>query len=252
MSTLPATTATTVHNDEQLTIEQFQRVLPKQVKAKLTPEMLKNINGVLSDPGIRDNYRDNLLSYTNVMQDGKYKIQSYIDAVRYVSHKLMGSSNVEAYTKTFPNRYQRVVTENKHLEPEAIGKVLSSYVAAYNKTKLVVKVFEQTLVPSYILNADMYQNALNRQAYLMVHANSEKVQSDAANSVLTHLKMPEVNKIELDIGLKQDKSIDMLREATLALAKQQQEGIKRGDMTAHDVAHSQIIEAEVVEIKDVN
>jgi len=248
MSTLPATTYT----DEQLTIDQFQRVLPKQVKAKLTPEMIKNINGVISDPGIRDNYRDNLLSYTNVMQDGKYKIQSYIDAVRYVSHKLMGSSNVEAYTKTFPNRYQRVVTENKHLEPEAIGKILSSYVAAYNKTKLVVKVFEQTLVPSYILNADMYQNALNRQAYLMVHANSEKVQSDAANSVLTHLKVPEATKIELDIGLKQDKSIDMLRAATLELAKEQQAAIERGEMTAKDIAHSQIIQGEAVEVKDVN
>ena len=248
MNQLPAT----VSQDEQLTVEQFQRVLPKQVKAKLTPEMIKNINGVLSDPGIRDNYRDNLLSYTTVMQDGKYKIQSYIDAVRYVSHKLMGSSNVEAYTKTFPMRYQRVVTENKHLAPEAIGKILSSYVAAYNKTKLVVKVFEQTLVPSHILNADMYQKALNRQSYLMVHANSEKVQSDAANSLLTHLKMPEVNKIELDIGLKQDKSIAMLREATLALVKEQHKSISEGAMTAKDVAHSQIIQGEVREIKDVN
>ena len=249
MSTLPAT----VQQDEQLTVEQFQRVLPKQVKAKLTPEMIKNINGVLSDPGIRDNYRDNLLSYTNVMQDGKYKIQSYIDAVRYVSHKLMGSSNVEAYTKTFPNRYQRVVTENKHLEPEAIGKILSSYVAAYNKTKLVVKVFEQTLVPSHILNADMYQKALNRQAYLMTHANSEKVQSDAANSLLTHLKMPEVNKIELDIGLKQDKSLDMLRAATVELAKAQQTSIQNKDRTAHDIAQSDIIvEADFEEMKDVN
>jgi len=248
MSALPVTTYT----DEQLTIDQFQRVLPKQVKAKLTPDMIKNINGVISDPGIRDNYRDNLLSYTNVMQDGKYKIQSYIDAVRYVSHKLMGSSNVEAYTKTFPNRYQRVVNENKHLEPEAIGKILSSYVAAYNKTKLVVKVFEQTLVPSHILNADMYQKALNRQAFLMTHASSEKVQSDAANSLLTHLKMPEVNKIELDIGVKQDKSIDMLRAATLELAKEQQAAIKRGDVTAKDIAHSTIIQGEAVELKDVN
>jgi len=248
MSTLPVTTYT----DEQLTIDQFQRVLPKQIKAKLTPEMIKNINGVISDPGIRDNYRDNLLSYTSVMQDGKYKIQSYIDAVRYVSHKLMGSSNVEAYTKTFPTRYQRVVNENKHLEPAAIGKILSSYVAAYNKTKLVVKVFEQTLVPSHILNADLYQKALNRNAYLMIHANSETVQQNAADSLLTHLKMPEVNKIELDIGVKQDKSIDMLRAATLELAEQQRNAIKAGDMTAKDVAHSNIIQGEAVEVKDVN
>lgn len=245
MSTLPATAI----QDEQLTIEQFQRSIPKGVKAKITPDMVTNINAVLSDPGIRDNYRDNLLSYTNVMTDGKYKIQSYIDAVRYVSHKLMGSSNVEAYTKTFPNRYQRVITENKHLPDEAVAKTLSSYVAAYNKTKLVVKVFEQTLVPSHILNADMYQKALNRQAYLMANANSEKVQSDAANSLLTHLKMPEVNKIELDIGLKQDKSIDLLRAATVELAKKQQTAILNGDKTAHDIAQSDlVVEAEFEEV----
>jgi hypothetical protein len=81
----------------------------------------------------------------------------------------------------------------------------------------------------------------------MVHANSEKVRSDAANSLLTHLKRPEVTKIELDVGLKEDKTITDLRQATMALAASQRAMIKSGMMNAKEVAHSQIIEGEVIQ-----
>jgi len=235
-------TLQTVPPDEQVTIDQLQRVVPKGVKAKVSPELVASINGMLVDSQLRENFRENLLSYTGVLADGKYKIQSYIDAVRYVSHKLLGSSNVEAYTKTFPTRFQRLVNEG------ADGKTISSYVAAYNKNQLVNKVLEQTLVPSHILNADLYQKALNVQATLMCTADSEKVRTDAAHSLMTHLKMPETKKIELDIGITQDKSIAELRDATLALAKQQREMISAGDINVKEVAHSVIIESTAEEV----
>ena len=166
--------------------------------------MVDEINGLITDPKLRENYRENLLSYTSVLADGKYKIGDYINAVKYVSYKLLGSSNIEAYSKTFPDRFQRLVQEG------ADDKTISSYSTAYNKNKLVNLIFEQTLVPSHILNADLYQKALNVQAQLMISAASEKVRSDAANSLLTHLKMPETTKIELDVGIKVDKSIEDL------------------------------------------
>jgi len=221
--------------EELLTTEMFVRVLPKQVKTKVTDQMVTDINDLLNDSQLRENFRDNLLSYTSVMADGKYKIGDYINAVKYVSCKLLGSTNVEAYTKTFPARFQRLV--NKGVD----DKTISAYVAGYNKTQLVNKVLEQTLVPFHVLNADLYQKALNVQANLMVNANSEKVKSDAANSLLTHLKMPETQKIELDIGIKDDKSIDELRAATLALAAQQRAMIEAGAMNAKEVAHSKLV-----------
>jgi hypothetical protein len=219
-----------------ITTEQFARCLPKQVKGALKPEMIDSINLLLSDPQLSENYRDNLLSYTSVMTDGKFKIQSYIDAVRYVSFKLLGSSNIAAYTKTFPDRFQNFI------DNATSDKDIASYVSAFNKNKLVNLIFEQTLVPSYILNADMYQKALNVQAELMVGANSEKVRSDAANSLLTHLKIPESTKIELDIGVREDKSINELREATLSLAAQQRAMIESGIATAEGIARSKIID----------
>lgn len=226
-----------------LTVEQFKEVLPDKFKKSVNQELIDKINNTLSDPELYEAYRDNLLSYTKVMAEGKYKISNYIDAVRYVSFKLMGCTNIEAYTKTFPDKYQRFVQQG--VEP----KDIASYVTAYNKSKLVNAIFEQTLIPSYVLNQDLYQKALNVQAELMVNARSEKVRSDAANSLLSHLKMPETQKVELDIGVKEDGSIKALRETTLALARQQRLMLESGAMNAKQVAHSTlVIDAEMKEV----
>lgn len=229
---------------DPLTKEQFLRVLPKKCKTSLSDDMLNSINGLLGDQQLRENFRDNLLSYTGVMADGRYKLKDYVSAVRYVSHKLLGSSNIEAYTKTFPDRYKRMVNEGMD------NRQISSFCAAYNKTMLVNKIMEQTLVPTHILNADMYQKAINVQASLMNDEDvSPKVRSDAANSLLTHLKMPETTKIELDVNVKQDKSIDELRASTLELVAQQKLMLESGAMSAKEIAHSNlVIEGDVEEV----
>lgn len=225
-----------------MTMEQFQKVLPKKVKKSINPELLDKINTTMSDPVAMAEYRDNLLSYVSVMQDGRFKISQYLDAVRYVSHKLQGDPNIDAYIKTFPDRYSAFLKSN------TTGKDIASYVTSYNKNKLVNLIYEQTLIPTHVLNADLYQKALNQQVWLMMNAKSEKVMSDAATSVMMQLRTPETTKIELDISVKEDSAIAELRETTLALAAQQRLMIQAGAMDAKEVAHSKIlIEGEVVE-----
>ena len=227
-----------------LTIEQFRTALPDKVKKSVNQELIDQVNKTLAEPELYETYRDNLISYTSVMKDGKFKVSGYIDAVMYVSHKLMGCTNIEAYTKTFPDKYQRFVQQG------VVAKDIASYVTAYNKSKLVNLIFEQTIIPSYVLNQDLYQKALNVQAELMVTAKSEKVRSDAANSLLTHLKMPETQKVELEIGIKEDSSIAALRATTLELSRQQRLMLEAGAMNAQQVAHSklQIVDVESKEV----
>ena len=226
-----------------LTIDQFKTALPDKVKRSVNQELIDQINKTLSEPEMYEAYRDNLLSYTKVMADGRFKIQNYIDAVKYVSHKLMGCSNIDAYTKTFPNKYQNFLAQG------VAAKDIASYVTAYNKSKLVNLIFEQTLIPAYVLNQDLYQKALNTQAELMITAKSEKVRCDAANSLLTHLKMPETQKVELEIGMKEDSSIAALRATTLELSRQQRLMMESGAMNAQEVAHGKlIIEGETREV----
>ena len=226
-----------------LTVDQFKQALPDKVKKSVNQELIDQINTTLSDPDMYEAYRDNLLSYTRVMSDGRFKVTDYISAVKYVSHKLMGCTNIEAYSKTFPDKIARFTAQG------VAPKDIASYVTAYNKSKLVNLIMEQTLIPSYVLNQDLYQRALNVQAELMVSAKSEKVRSDAANSLLTHLKMPETQKVELEIGVKEDSAISALRATTMELARQQRMMLEAGAMNAQEIAHSRlVIEGEAKEI----
>ena len=218
-----------------LTVEQFQEVLPPKVRKTVNQELIDQINKTLSEPELFEAYRENLISYTKVMNDGRFKIAEYINAVKYVSHKLMGCTNIEAYSKTFPDKIVRFTAQG------VAAKDIASYVTAYNKSKLVGCIMEQTLIPSYVLNQDLYQKALNVQAELMVSAASEKVRCEAANSLLTHLKMPEKQKVELEIGVKEDSAIAMLRASTMELARQQRLMVESGAMHAQEVAHSEIV-----------
>jgi len=221
-----------------LTIEQFQEALPEKMKKSVNKEIIDQINKTLSDPELYEQYRDNLLSYTRVMQDGKFKITQYLDAVRYVGFKLMGMTNQEAYSRAFPEKMTRFMLQN------VAAKDIASYVTAYNKSKLVTLLYEQTMIPTSILNQDLFQKALNVQAELMVSASSEKVRSDAANSLINALKPPDVKKVELNVGMREDQSISSLREATLELVAQQKQMIQSGLANAQQVAHSKVIEGE--------
>lgn len=218
-----------------LTLEQFKQVLPEKFKKTVNEELVSQINQTLADPLMYETYRDNLLSYSSVMQDGRFKIVDYVQAVKYCSHKIMGASNLEAFTKTFPNRYQRFLNNG------VSQKDIASYITSYNKNKLVNLILEQSLIPSWVLNQDLYQKAINVQADLMINANSEKVRSDAANSLLNHLKPPEVHKVELDIGLKKDSAMEDLKNTLFDLAAMQQKVIAAGVTAITDITQQKLV-----------
>jgi hypothetical protein len=229
---------------DPLTQEQFKNALPEKFRGKVNKDLMTQVNSTLSDPAMHEHFRDNLISYTTVLKEGKFRIEQYVNAVKYASYRLMGKTKQEAYSLTFPVRAQQMAAAGTS------SKDVASYVAIYDKSKLVNLIMEQTLIPSWILNQDIYQKAINCQAELMVKANSEKVRSDAANSILTHLKRPETHKVELSVGAKEDDSIKELRTATLELVKQQRLMIQSGQSDAEDVAQSSLIiegQAERVE-----
>lgn len=205
-----------------MTSEQFKSALPLQLRNAVTPEVMQAVNQTLSCPETMELFKENLLSYTSVLVEGRFKMTNYINAIRYISFKLLGSTNISAYTKTFPDKVAgfkaRGVTD----------KDISSYVSAYHKSKLINLIMEQTLIPVHVLNAPLYQQAINTQASLMLYAKSEKVRCDAADSLMKQLKPPETKKVELDIGLQTDRTLDTLRATTMELVAQQKKLIGQG------------------------
>ena len=164
-----------------------------------------------------------------------------MNAVMYVSYKLMGYNNMDAYERTFQQKFQSWIQQGK------TAQTISAHVAMYNKSKLVNLVYAQAVIPTHVLNQDKFQEAINHQYYLMKNAASEKVQSDAANSLMIHLKPPEEKQVNLSIGLEETDSIKELKATIATLAEVQVNSIESKKWTAGEIAAARIVAEEVIE-----
>lgn len=220
-----------------LTTDQIAQALPPALKGAATDELTDKINNIITDPVMAEEVRNNFISYTKVLQEGRFKTEDYLNAVVYVSHKLTGMSNQDAYAKTFPNRMANLIAQGTS------AKDISSYVSMYNKGKLVNLIMQQTLVPTWVLNADVFQKAINVQADLMLNAVSEKVRTDAANSLLTHLAKPKEVGPLINIDNRSVDGINQLEDMLKRLAQTQIEAVSQG-VTAKQIAEMPLIEGE--------
>lgn len=223
-------------------IEEVQRALPTRLRGNVTQDLVDKINSISSDEQHCEIIKENFVSYSNVLQDGKYKIEDYMNAVAYVSYKLMGYSNQDSYFRTFPDRHANLVAKG------VSAKDISSYVAMYNKNKLVNNILEQALIPIWILNQDAVQKAINTQVEIMSDSrNSAIARTQAANSILTHLAKPkEAAAIQLNIGTEESSALKDLKSAINDLANQQIRLIE-GGVTAKEIAEADIVEGEIVD-----
>ena len=225
-----------------ITKEILARALPPNLKGAATDALVDAINQISTDPIVAESIRENFLSYSSVLRDGKFKTEDYLNAVAYCSYKLMGDSNQDAYFKTFPQRYAALMAAGR------TPKEISSYVASYNKGQLVNKIMEQALVPSWVLNAHMFQDALNTQFKLMNDEDvSPKVRTDAANSLLTHLAKPKEVGPLINIEMGENSGMNELKETLAKMAEQQRALIASG-VTTQAVAAQTIIDVPAKEL----
>lgn len=224
---------------EQITLPLLEKSLPNNLKRCATQELVDRLNNVSSDPEAAENIKKNFIGYSYVLQEGKFGTDEYLNAVKYVSFKLMGLSNRDAYIKAFPDRYQSFVQRGVSVKDQ------SSYITAYARGKLVNLILEQTLVPTWVLNQDAYQKAINTQVELMTTARSERVRAMAADSILNHLKKPDAVAPLINIDMRKDSGLEDMKKALVSLAQKQQELIERGANT------KDVIEQDLV-IKDAD
>lgn len=205
----------------EITLDLLRQALPRAQRNMATPEIVERFNQAASGE-MADILRENFLGYMDVLQEGKFKLDDYLAAVKYVSFKVMGKSNRTAYSLVFPDRFTRLMAD------ATLQHEIDSYVTAYNKGKLVNLILGQTMVPTHVLNADFFQKALNVQMELALTAQSEMVRSQAANSILTILKVPETAKVKIDVNIKHDNSVEALQEMMSRVAQEQLDLIEKG------------------------
>lgn len=218
-----------------LTVDDLKAIAPPRLRGIISDEMCERLNEITDDPDMAKSIRENMLTYSNVLKSSRHTLEDYANAIKYCSFKLAGMTNLDAYARTFPERYQRQVSRGTS------QKDLNSLISSYNRNKIVTSILEQAFIPVWLLNQEYFQEAIHTQAVIMRTARSEKVRSDAANSLLNHLKPPEKSKLEIDMTVKQSSHVDDLRRAVLELTHAQQQAIRAGNARVIDVAEAKVI-----------
>ncbi len=225
-----------------LALESVKKLVPKNQRTLITQEFLDKLEASVSDSLVAEQFKENFVTYLNVLSKGKYKMEDYINAVKYVSFKLLGYSNIDAYIATFPERYERLKAEGQ--------TQIEAFVSMYNKNKLVMQIYEQTIVPSYVLNAPMHQQALNTLASMIADDNVRGMTKvKACEAILQYTKQPDVVKGELTIGIEQSDTISDLREIVENLADTHRVLLEKKGMTLKEIAEGSIIDTEYSEIE---
>ena len=223
---------------DTFTKESLQKLLP--VKVAISDELLDKINDITTNGDMAEYYKENLLTFSTVLSLPNVSMSAYINAVQFVSLVLNDHSYTKAWARVFPDRYQRL------LDQGVPAKDIQGHVTGYRKTKIVTKIMEQALVPSYLYNMSLFQEAINTQASIMRDERAlNKDRIAAADSVLKYTQIPEhliTNKQEIvDKGMS---IIELLANSVNSLAEAQRDSIKSNTFTVRQIAESKIIEGD--------
>jgi hypothetical protein len=216
--------------------DELKKQLPKEKRHLLTEDVYTAIVDLHDDSM---DLRETLLTYTDVLNSGKYSLVNYAKACKFVAMLNMGKTAYDAYIILFPDRYETWMKRG------VAPKDQYSEVTGYKNRKLVSEIMKRTLIPTNVLNQDKVQQAINVLADLMMSAKSEMVRQKSAETLLKELKVEEKeNKLELDITVKKDESLQQLEETLNKLAEQQVNAIEDGKADPKYIAEMDIITVE--------
>jgi len=178
-----------------------------------------------------EEFAEQLVTFSSVLKTGRYKAEGYIKAVQYASYRQMNLSMVKSYKMTWPNRCFR---DGK---PKPTGTV-DALASIYDKTAIVQGILSQMQIPLHIMMMSERVRAANVLANLMINADNERVQMEAADKLLNHINVPEALKVELDVGFKADETLTQLNETLTKISAIAQDRIKAGLATPTQVIES--------------
>ena len=226
---------------EKVTVEELKILYPIKVAGKVLEQAAEILNTATEDMDyvMAKEFRDNCLSFIDILKNSKSRVSfaDYVNACKFATFKLAGNTDVRAYALTFPDRIRRMERDkvpNSHLY---------QYASIYSKNKTVVEVMAKLVVPTHIMFQDIFHQAVKVQSELMLDDKiSPKVRSDAANSLMTHLKTPEVKQAELKVDVQGSGAIEQLAEALGSLSGKQSEMLREGKYSLKDIREATIIE----------
>ena len=211
-----------------LTVEQLQKALPSR-KNTITQELVDVINEVGKEPEFQgESLLTVMLTHQGAMEKHRASMQDYIYALRFCAYLITEEDNiVNAYRRAFADRefvYSRAGCKSDSPEYAA----LTSAASRYRKSKLVTDILTISQAPLHIMFQGERFKAMQVLADRMQNANYDKDKIAAADALLKHTAPNEKMKIELDVGIGTNSSMQNLTDQLAIMAARQQELLSKG------------------------
>lgn len=223
-----------------LTIDEVTSAVPAHLRTAITPAFVDKLNNIASDENFAEEFERNFISYAKVLQTGRFKTHDYVNAVNYVTYKLLGHSNQDAYAFTFPDRIRDMTAKGYD------KKRISSFVSNYANGQLVQAIMEQTMVPAFVLHQSKFHQAIGVLAEVALDPQAlNKDRVAAADSLVRNLTPPQAKEVNINLGVAENSGMTEMKQQIAALAKQQKELIEHGG-SVKAIAEAPLFEAKVI------
>lgn len=223
-----------------LSQKEIADALPAHLRSAVTPKFTDDLNNMAADPLVAEEFERNFVTYSKVLLEGKFKTSDYMNAVAYVTYKLLGHSNQDAFKYTFPDRTRRMV---------ALGydaRQISSYVANYHKGQLVQAILGQSITPAFVLHQSKYHDAIRVQHEIATDDTAlNKDRVAAADSLMRQLTPPVAKEINVNLGAKETSGMAELKSLLLDVARNQIDRIEKGEDVKQIAEQGLVIEGTV-------
>jgi hypothetical protein len=77
----------------EINIDVLKKSTPKHLRSFITDDLVDMLNNSKIDDTVIEEYKENFISYMSVLTEGKYKITDYLNAIKYVTYKMLGRTN---------------------------------------------------------------------------------------------------------------------------------------------------------------
>jgi len=232
----------------KLSLEAMQANLPKTYRKNITQGIVDEINMLSSDPDYGQEFKEAFTTHTTILAGKEsFSLSHYISAVKFYSLTAAGLPLVQAYIKVFPDRLQTRIDRGQTIDD------MGGEASRFNQTDAVNKIRAQALVPLHLVNQGTTQQAINVLVTIATTGRSEVARVSAATALLKELRPPEVQQVELQLGMS-DAAMDAqakTNETLLSIAENQQKLLRAGvDLNDIQQIHIKTIDVDIEEDED--
>ena len=199
------------------TLQELQELFPSKRKT-INEGTVKLLNETLANPDFNPStFIKHIVDYQNVMINSGASMKEYLNAVKFCAYLESEMSIVEAYRRARAG--DKFVQDRINAKSDTTAYAELAFQAQrYKKSKLVRELLTQTDMPLYLMFQASRYKAVATLAREMEEAPLSKDRIAAADKLLTHVKPPETQNVELQVGMT-NQAIEMQEQLFAQISK---------------------------------